>query len=114
MEGLQLRRKREPSILLEIHQRLDAEMIACQEQALATGIRDRERKHAAQVRHASITPLLVRMHDDFRIRLRTEAMTALLERTPEFAIVVDLAVEGDPDVAILVREWLRSGLDIDD
>jgi hypothetical protein len=44
------------------------------------------------------------VNDRFRIARRAEDMAASLQIAPQFLVVVDLAVENDPDRAVLVRD----------
>jgi hypothetical protein len=41
-------------------------------------------------------------------------MTALQEHLTQLTVVVDLAVEDDPDGPILVADWLLAALEVDD
>src|SRR5262249_11137331 len=53
-------------------------------------------------------PLLVAVHEHFGVAvIRAESMTARHELGPQPAMVVDFAVEGDDDGAILVLHGLR-------
>src|SRR4051794_32116330 len=54
------------------------------------------------------------MNDGFRVARRPQRVTALQKHLSQLAIVVDLAVEHDPDRAILVADWLMTAVDIDD
>ncbi len=53
--------------------------------------------------------LLVRVHDRFRIGAPAKDVTFALQARPQFRVVVDLAVEGDPDRTVLVRQRLPAG-----
>src|SRR5437660_1932957 len=56
------------------------------------------------------SPFLVSMNDYFGVRrIGAEAMTCIDELTPEPAMIVNLAVVGDPDRSVLVRHRLRGG-----
>src|SRR5437870_9563115 len=54
------------------------------------------------------------MDDRLAVARRAEPMAACLERLPQLAIVVDLAVAHDAHGARLVLERLRAALDVDD
>src|SRR6185369_17401372 len=95
-------------------ERLDAEAIACQKQPALPLVPERKREHPAQVFDGVRTELLVEMDDRFGVTRRTEHVSAAREPRPQLAVVVDLAVEHDPDGAVLVRHGLVSVLEIDD
>ena len=56
-----------------------------------------------------LATLLVEMDEDLGIAAGTEQVAARREQRPQHAMVVDLAVEDDPDVARLIRERLGAG-----
>ena len=49
------------------------------------------------------------MRQDLSIRALSEYVAMGLELMPEFAVVVDLAIEDGPDGSVCVRHRLRSG-----
>ena len=59
-------------------------------------------------------PLLVGVDDDFGVGRRVEAVAGGLELAAQLAEVVDLAVEDDPDRAVLVVDRLVAGREVDD
>src|SRR5438067_5231467 len=89
-------------------ERLDAEAIAHEQQPLLRRVPERERKHAAEPVDALVAPLLVRVDDRFGVRAGLVAMTARFEIAPNLGVVVDLAVEDDPDRLVLVRQRLMA------
>ena len=95
-------------------QRFDAQPIAREQQSPFRRIPDGKREHAAKPVNAIVTPLLVGVHDGFSVRLRTVAVPAILEVTPDRGVVVDLPVVDDPDRAVFVRERLLAGAQVDD
>src|SRR5690348_11189727 len=56
-----------------------------------------------------LAPLLIRGEYDFRVRRRFEVVLVLSELSAEFFVVVDLAVENDPELAIVAHHRLMAG-----
>jgi hypothetical protein len=114
-ERLDLRRQGEQVVGVIVEQRLLAGTIARESQPGGPVVPDRNREHAVQVGDAVGAFLLVQVDNRFRITSRSKTVTALHELLPQFAEVVDLAVEDDTDVAVLVRHRLiRVRRQIDD
>src|SRR6185312_2799554 len=111
---LDLRSEEEPVAGLRPVERLDAEPIACEEQALPCGIPDGKCEHAAKVIDRRCTPLLVRMHDRFGIGTSRVSMAGRFEACANVAVVIDFAVEDDPDRLIFIRQRLMPGGEIND
>ena len=103
-----------PSAGCGVVERLDADPIAREEEAPGAGVPDREREHAAEALDARVSPLLVAVHDDFRVGVRPEPVPAALELGAQRRKVVDLAVEDDPHRVVFVRQRLLAGGDVDD
>src|SRR5207249_5851769 len=61
-----------------------------------------------------VVPLLVGMDDCFGIAARLVLMAPGLEVAPNLRVVVDLAVEDNPNALILVRQRLMAGTQVDD
>src|SRR4026209_1640904 len=95
-------------------QRLDPEAVAPQEQLLASHIPNREREHAAEVIDEMLAVILVEMDQAFGIRAGAEHVAAAFECVTQLSVVVDLAVEDDPDAAIFIRDRLAPGVETDD
>ena len=64
--------------------------------------------------HALVAPLFVRVDDRFRVAARPVHVAGGFELATDLGVVVDLAVERDPDAAVLVRERLMATGEIDD
>src|SRR5687767_4593735 len=64
--------------------------------------------------HARVAPLLVGVNDRFGVGPGPVGVPGGLQLFPDCLVVVDLAVEHDPDRAVLVRERLMPGGEIDD
>src|ERR1700722_6681528 len=75
---------------------------------------DRQAEHAAQPRDRGGVPVLVGVDDHLGVGGRVEAVARGFQVTSQFPVVVDFAVEDDPDRAILVVDWLVPGREIDD
>ena len=58
--------------------------------------------------------VLVEVDEHFRVAVRAEAMAAAEESVPQRAVVVDFAVEDDPDRAVFVGQRLMSAGDVED
>ena len=112
--GLQLRAETEPSAALGVVERLDAQAVAREQELPLPRVPEREGEHAAQPLDAARPELLVEVHDDLGVGRRREAVAARHELAPQLAVVVDLAVEDDPDRAVLVGDRLLAGLEVDD
>ena len=95
-------------------ERLDAETIPHEVQALPARIPYREREHAAQPVRAADPPLFVGVNDRLGVRSRPVLVTQALELGPEIAVVVDFAVEDRPDRAVFVRQRLPAAFQVDD
>ena len=99
---------------MRVVQRLDADAIARDEQRARSRVPDREAEHAAQPGDRVRAPLLVGVNDDFGVGRRVERWPAASSSRAQLAEVVDLAVEHDPDRAVLVVNRLMAGRQIDD
>src|SRR2546427_12484252 len=85
---------------------LDAEAITREKEALA--VRDRKRKHPAELLHALRVVLLVQMQHYLGVGVRRKAMPLLLQDRSQRAMVVNFAVEYDAKFPGLVVDRLRS------
>ena len=97
-----------------VEQRSHAEAVPHQKHRFRATVVDRERELAVQpVQHPG-APLLVPVHEDFRIAARAEAVSGRDQLLAELQVVVDLAVVHDEDGAVLVAQRLRAAGDVDD
>ena len=87
-------------------ERLDAEPIAHEQQPPPWRVPDRECEHAAEAVHAVVAPLFIRVDDGLGVRARAVAMPGRFELAADVGVVVDLAVEHDPDGAVFVGQRL--------
>ena len=95
-------------------ERLDPEPVARQQQSPPRPVPDRKREHAAEPLEGAISPLLVGVEDRFSVAARLVAVSGRLEESPDLRVVVDLAVENDPDAVVLVGQRLLTRGEIDD
>ena len=110
-----LRGEDQTVLVRPVVERLDAEPVAREQQALAPLVPDPEGEDAAQVIHAGVAPFLVGVEDHLRVGRRAEGVALGFELLAQLAEVVDLAVEAEPDAAVLVLHRLRALLgEIDD
>ncbi len=75
----------------------------------APGVPDGEGEHAVQARHAGRALLLVEVDDRLGVGARAVRVALGLELGAQRLVVVDLAVVGDPDGAVLVGHRLVAG-----
>ena len=92
-----------------IVKRFDAEPVTRTKQAFVEDVIEGETPHAVQVLHTILTPGRVCVENGFRVRLRSENESLLRQFLAEFNVVVDLAVEDDPDALIGIGHRLVSG-----
>jgi hypothetical protein len=77
-------------------------------------IPDGERKHAPELLHALLTPLLIHMDNYFSISLGLKDVAFSLKESSQFLVVVNLSIEHDPDTSIFIGKRLVTGLEVDD
>ncbi len=105
-DRLDFRPEEQPVVCHRPVDRLDAQAIAREQQPRPARIPDRKREHPPQPVHAVVPPLLVRVHDCFGIGSRAIPVSGRFEIRTHIGMVVDLAVEDDPDRLVLVGERL--------
>src|SRR5205085_775399 len=88
--------------------------VADEQDLPAPRVPDCEGEHAAQAVDAARPEVFVQVNDRFRIARRPQRMPALLEVAPQLLVVVDFAVENDPDGSVFVRDRLVAVIEIDD
>src|SRR5205823_14543592 len=84
------------------------------EEAPATLIPASEGQHPVEPLEAVVTVCLIGGENDLRVALCSEAPARLLELFPESSVVVDLAVIGEYECAVLVGHRLLAPDQIDD
>ena len=113
-QRLQLRTEHETVTERRVVERLDPQPVADEHERLPRLIPERDGEHSAQVLDEVRTVLLVEVNDDFRVGVGGESVPAGLQIRAEIPIIVDLAVEHDPDRSVLVRERLMAPREVDD
>ncbi len=99
---------------LAVEQRLLAEAVAAEHELAAARVPERDGKHAVELREALDAELDVAAQDDFAVRLRAEHVAAGLQLRTQLAVVVDLAVEDEMDLAGFVLHRLMAGRQVND
>ena len=95
--------------------RLLAQPVSREEEPLSPCVPDGEGEHPRDALRQRVAPLLVAVDEDLGIAAAAEDMSARDELRAQIEVVVDLAVERDPDGAVLVAHRLRAGRgEIDD
>src|SRR5271154_2461218 len=94
-------------------QGLLAEPIPSEEESPLPRIPKGESEHSPELSEARRAPLFVRVHHRLRVRFCVELVALPLELVFQLAIVVDLAVEHDPNRIVLVMNWLATSGDVD-
>ena len=95
--------------------RLDTEVIANKKQSPAGLVKNRKRKYSLQsFRELRYAPLLVTVNQYFGIGPCAKAMSQRGKLCAQRQVVVDLAVEDCPYAAVLVRNRLIAGMQVND
>src|SRR5262245_825514 len=113
-ERLRLRGEQEEMALMPVVERLLPQPIAREEQPAPRGVPDGEGEHASQSLDTGLAPRDVRLQDHLGVAPRAEGAPLRLERLPELAKVVDLAVEDDPVAPGRIAHGLLPRHQIDD
>src|SRR5215213_9949251 len=101
-----LRREDQAVVLCRVIKGLDAETVPAEQQLTASRIPDREREHAAQMIDERRAMIFVEVNETFGVGGSTEHVAALRQVMAQLPVVIDLAVEDDPDRAIFIRDRL--------
>ena len=113
-DRLDLRRKHETPVPLRVEERLDAEVIARENEfRLVAGIEDREPPHPVETTEAADAPLGVGVQRDLGVAAGAELVPERFELGAQLAVVVDLAVVDDDD-AVIGRHRLCAAGEVDD
>ncbi|MCY1170683.1 hypothetical protein D9M73_107700 [compost metagenome] len=114
-QPLQFRRESDPAIgQLDVMQRLHAEPVAREKQALPPRIVQREGEHAVQPIEQRRAPGRPAVEQHLGIARRHEHGTPCLQLRAQGREIIDLAIIGDGQRAISARHWLRRSGDIND
>ena len=93
---------------------LDPKTVSGGEELMLAFVPDDEREHAAQVLDAVRAVLLIKVDNAFRVAVSAIGVTLGEQFFSKFDVVVNFAVEYDPDGAVFVANWLMTSLDVDD
>ena len=105
-----LRRDADRPAIVRIVERFNAERIAGEKERAFPCVPDRERIHPAKIVDHLRAFLGVKMEQYFGVAVRGELATSCLERRTQRWIVVDLAIEGDAEIAIAAPHRLEAGV----
>src|SRR5512136_1441938 len=94
-------------------QRLDAQAVARDEERSCVAIPDGKGEHAAQMLHTVRAVLLEKVNDGLGIAMRAVAVAARDELLAQGKMVINFAVEYDPERAVFVRNRLMSAGNVD-
>ncbi len=110
----QFRGEQQLAVVLVQEQRLLAETVARDQQAAGALIPEGEGEHALQRVHHRLAVLLVEVHQHLGVAAGRKAVAAAPQVFAQLRVVVDLAVEGGPDRAVLVAQRLVTAVDVHD
>ena len=97
-----------------IEQWLLPHAVSDQNKTLFAGIPDGNGKHAAQVIDETQSVFFVQSHDNFRVPGGVERVTTYFEILPQFAVVVDFAVEDELNASVVIAHRLSAAVDVND
>ena len=106
--------KAKPAVLLGHEQRLDADRVAGEDEALIELVPDRDRIHALEPYPSVVAPAQIGGEDRLRIAVIGLEGVAALQLAPELGMVEDLAVEDDRMPTVGAQDRLVAAFDIDD
>ncbi len=114
-QGLDLRRDAHRRAVVRVVQRLDPVRIAREEHRSRALVPDAEREHSAKLRQHRRSVAAIKAQQHFRIGRRLELLACRGELVAQLAVVVDLAVEHDRQIAFpAVHRLIGAIADIDD
>src|ERR1051326_376035 len=111
-ERLDLAGKREHAAIPKVIQGFLAQTVPGEEETACILVPDGEREHAAEACDAIGAVLLVRVNNGLAIGSVAVAMARGFERGTQRGMVENLAVEDQPQVAVLVRHRLMAARDV--
>ena len=100
-QGVQLRGEQQPAAVLADVERLDAQRVAGEEEALLRAVPDGEGEHAPQPRQAGLAPAGVGGQQHLRVALRAEHPAARGQLVAQRAEVVDRPVEDEVEAPVV-------------
>ena len=108
LKRLEYAREDDPLPVVAVDEGLLSDAVAREKEPPLARIPDREGEHPVEFSQRVDSILLVRLKENFDVGLRAEDAPALFEFAPQFDVVVYLAVEGQPNGFVVVREGLTS------
>src|SRR6185437_8060044 len=97
-----------------IEERLDAQMIARQDHAMAIHVVKGKREHAIQLANEALSILPVCVNEHLGVAMGAKPVAEPEEPLGQLPVVVDFPVEGDPNRAVFIRQRLGTTLKVDD
>src|SRR5271157_2016806 len=113
-QGLDLRAPEQPAVNLRVMERADAHTVPTQDQGPAGAVPERDGKLSPRPDEHRFSQVLVKVDPRLGVAVGRQPMSPRQEILPQFGILEQLAVEGNPDRSILVGEWLTAPCQIDD
>src|SRR5262249_12796754 len=112
--GLDLRTEDERGRSLSVMKRFDSDSVSGRKQRSLPPIPYRKCKHPAQTCYTALTVLFVEMDYYFSVAQCSERVSEQDHLRPQLSVVVDLAVEYNPNRSVFVADRLMSGVQVDD
>ena len=106
-DRLRLRREHERVVVVVVDERLLAQPVTSYEERARPTVPEREREHAAQEAQRIGPVRLVEVQDRLGVAVGSERVATAFQLPPQRLEVVDLAVEHEPQRAVLVAHRLR-------
>ena len=113
-QALELAGEEQPARLVAVDERLFAQPVAAEDQAAVLGVPDGDGEHAVEMREALRPFVFIEVNDAFGVALGAELVPRPFQPPPQVAVVVDLAVEDDPNRFVLVSHRLVAAGQVDD
>ena len=113
-QRLHLGGQEEDAVVDRVEQRLDAEPIASGEHALVVIVPEDEGEVSAEAIQAIGAALLIEMKEDLGVGRRPEDMAPAPELVADRLVAVEFAVHGEMKGAVVARQRLLPGREVDD
>src|SRR5271157_2840637 len=113
-EGFDLRAPEQPAVNLGVMERADAHTVPTQDQGPAGAVPERDGKLSPRPDEHRFSQVLVKVDPRLGVAAGRQPMPPRQEILPQFGILEQLAVEGNPDRSILIGERLTAPCQIDD
>jgi len=109
-DGFDFGGEKESPAIIEIIEGFDSEAVAAAEEGLFFCVPECKGPHAIEARNEVLSPIFVGFEDDFGIAGSEEGESGVAEFVLQFDIVVDFAVEDNPEAARGGSHGLRAGV----